>query len=44
MLVKNPLNKENKTAEELFAARNEQLHQEAKEWLMRIDYYSKSAI
>ena len=30
-----PLNKENKTAEELFATRNEQLHQEAKEWLMR---------
>ena len=35
MLVSNPLNKENKTAEELFATRNEQLHQEAKEWLMR---------
>ena len=35
MLVINPLNKENKTAEELFATRNEQLHQEAKEWLMR---------
>ncbi|XP_034698779.1 ankyrin repeat-containing protein ITN1-like isoform X2 [Vitis riparia] len=30
-----PLNKENKTAEELFATRNEQLHKEAKEWLMR---------
>ncbi|KAJ9705703.1 hypothetical protein PVL29_003671 [Vitis rotundifolia] len=34
MLVSNPLNKENKNAEELFATRNEQLHQEAKEWLM----------
>ena len=29
------LNKDNKTAEELFAAANEQLHGEAKEWLMR---------
>ncbi|KAL6332629.1 hypothetical protein AAG906_009949 [Vitis piasezkii] len=33
--VAKPLNKENKTAEELFATRNEQLHKEAKEWLMR---------
>ncbi|RVX08100.1 hypothetical protein CK203_014669 [Vitis vinifera] len=33
--VTKPLNKENKTAEELFATRNEQLHKEAKEWLMR---------
>ena len=29
------LNNDNKTAEELFAAANEQLHGEAKEWLMR---------
>ncbi|KAJ9689836.1 hypothetical protein PVL29_012484 [Vitis rotundifolia] len=33
--VTRPLNKENKTAEELFATRNEKLHKEAKEWLMR---------
>ena len=33
--VAKPLNKENKTAEELFATRNEKLHKEAKEWLMR---------
>ena len=33
--VTKPLNKENKTAEELFAASNEKLHQEAKEWLTR---------
>ena len=33
--VTKPLNKENKTAEELFATRNEKLHKEAKEWLMR---------
>ena len=30
-----PLNKDNQTAEELFAARNERLHRDAKEWLMR---------
>ena len=35
MSVSNPLNNDNKTAEELFAATNEQLHQDAKEWLMR---------
>ena len=34
-LITNPLNKENKTAEELFAAANERLHHDAKEWLMR---------
>ncbi|XP_034697635.1 ankyrin repeat-containing protein NPR4-like [Vitis riparia] len=33
--VTKPLNKENKTAEELFVTRNEKLHREAKEWLMR---------
>ncbi|KAL6332618.1 hypothetical protein AAG906_009938 [Vitis piasezkii] len=33
--VTKPLNKENKTAEELFATRNEKLHKDAKEWLMR---------
>ena len=35
MLVSNHLNNDNNTAEELFAATNEQLHQDAKEWLMR---------
>ena len=35
MFVSNPLNNDKKTAEELFAANNEQLHQDAKEWLMR---------
>ncbi|KAJ9689834.1 hypothetical protein PVL29_012483 [Vitis rotundifolia] len=30
-----PLNKDHQTAEELFAASNEDLHQKAKEWLMR---------
>ena len=35
MYLTKPLNNENKTAEELFAAANEQLHGEAKEWLMR---------
>ena len=34
MLV-DALNKDNKTAEELFATTNEQLHKDAKEWLMR---------
>ena len=34
-LITNPLNKDNKTAEELFAAANERLHHDAKEWLMR---------
>ena len=34
-LITNHLNNDNKTAEELFAAANEQLHQDAKEWLMR---------
>ena len=31
----NPFNQRNQTAEELFAATNKELHQEAKEWLMR---------
>ena len=35
MHFSNPLNKDQQTAEELFAAKNEKLHQEAKEWLMR---------
>ena len=35
MLVSNHLNNNKKTAEELFATTNEQLHQDAKEWLMR---------
>ena len=35
MYLTKPLNNNNKTAEELFAAANEQLHGEAKEWLMR---------
>ena len=35
MLVTNSLNNDNKTAEELFATANEQLHKDAKEWLMR---------
>ena len=35
MNVSNHLNNDNKTAEELFAATNEQLHQDAREWLMR---------
>ncbi|KAL6310750.1 hypothetical protein AAG906_015052 [Vitis piasezkii] len=32
--VTKPLNEENKTAEELFATRNEKLRQKAEEWLM----------
>lgn len=35
MHLTKPLNKDNQTAEELFAARNERLHRDAKEWLMR---------
>ncbi|KAL6346959.1 hypothetical protein AAG906_006019 [Vitis piasezkii] len=35
MHLTKPLNKDNQTAEELFAAGNEKLHQDAKEWLMR---------
>ena len=34
-LITNPLNNDNKTAEELFATANKQLHQDVKEWLMR---------
>ena len=34
-LITNHLNNDNKTAVELFAATNGQLHQDAKEWLMR---------
>ena len=35
MHLTKPLNNNHQTAEELFAASNEKLHQEAKEWLMR---------
>ncbi|KAL6347347.1 hypothetical protein AAG906_016817 [Vitis piasezkii] len=35
MHLTKPLNKDNQTAEELFADRNERLHRDAKEWLMR---------
>ncbi|KAJ9689830.1 hypothetical protein PVL29_012481 [Vitis rotundifolia] len=35
MHLTKPLNKDHQTAEELFAASNENLHKEAKEWLMR---------
>ncbi|XP_034681907.1 uncharacterized protein LOC117911615 isoform X1 [Vitis riparia] len=35
MHLTKPLNKDNQTAEELFAARNERLHRDAKGWLMR---------
>ena len=34
-LITNPFNNDNKTTEEFFATANEQLHQDAKEWLMR---------
>ncbi|KAL6332603.1 hypothetical protein AAG906_009923 [Vitis piasezkii] len=35
MHLTKPLNKDHQTAEELFAASNETLHREAKDWLMR---------
>ena len=35
MCAQVPLNNDNKTAEELLATTNEQLYQDAKEWLMR---------